>query len=143
MVRFTHSTTMQRDAKTGDGVVVRLADGGDWVLPFRDPSRDEQEYDALLAAVFGAEDHAEAMRGELALMIFLLDRAYRLSVERFDTLLSFAPDDPALSAMQQTVHALAIESMRRSRAAQQANARPAGRGPATVHARPADPAVTI
>jgi hypothetical protein len=95
-----------------DGPRVRLADGGAWALPPRDPSRDDPEYDALLREVVTAEDRAEALRAGLALTIFLLDRNYALDRDALGALLTFAPDDPALAALQSDVNAFAVEMAR-------------------------------
>jgi len=94
---------------------VRLSDGGDVVLPFRDPSRNDPEYDALLAAVCEAEDRSEVLRMELALTIFLLDRDYGFSADRLNALLSFEADSPALGDLQRSVHDLVVGSLQRKR----------------------------
>lgn len=97
-----------------DGPRVRLADGGVWTLPHRDLSHDDPEYDALVAAVFEAEDGAEALRAGLALTIFLLDRNYALGPDALSSLLTFPPGDPDLIALQRDVHALALKTARRT-----------------------------
>jgi|GEM_PF-1389145 len=97
-----------------DGPRVRLADGRVWTLPHRDVSRDDPEYDALVAAVFEAEDEAEALRAGLALTIFLLDRNYDLGPDALSALLTFPPGDPDLVELQRDVHALALKSARRT-----------------------------
>ena len=99
-----------------DGVRVRLSDGGSWTLLYRDPFGNDPEYDALLQAVFEAEDRAEGLRAELALTILLLDREYKLPPDRLSSLLSFEPESPALTALQAAVHDLVLVSMERSRA---------------------------
>jgi hypothetical protein len=96
-----------------DGPRVWLADGRAWALPPRDPARDDPEYDALLREVVTAEDRADALRAGLALTIFLLDRNYALDRDALGALLTFAPDDPALAALQQDVDAFALETARR------------------------------
>jgi hypothetical protein len=83
------------------GVDIRLSDGAVWTLPV--PSQIDAEYHALIAAVREAEDHAEGLRAELALTIFLLDRNYQLEPEELSSLLSFAPHDPALTTLQGAV----------------------------------------
>src|SRR4051794_14479361 len=87
-----------------EGPRVRLADGGLWALPLRDPKLDDPDYDALLAMVAESEDRAEMLRSELALTIFLLMRNYDLLPDALDVLLRFAPGDPALAATQGAVH---------------------------------------
>jgi hypothetical protein len=100
-----------------DGPRVRLADGQEWSLPLREPYGDDLEYDSLLALVTGSEDHAETLRAELALSIFLLTRNYELSPEALDSILRFASDDPDLNALQRAVHEVACESFRRGQTA--------------------------
>jgi hypothetical protein len=100
-----------------EGRRVRLADGRAWSLPLRDPVGEDPEYDAILAAVNEAEDRSECLLAEFALTIFLLTRNYDLRPDPLETLLSFPQGDPALAALQEAVHALYLESVRRSRAA--------------------------
>jgi hypothetical protein len=117
-----------------EGVGVRLADGQEWFLPVRDRVVDDPEYDAQLAAISEAEDRAEVLRAELALTIFLLTRNYDLSADQLNLLLSFRPDDPALTELQRLVHGLAHESAVRSREARasQPQGNPAARAPGTL-----------
>src|SRR5437868_6310544 len=78
-----------------DGRRVTLADGRNWALPPRDPSRADPECDALLSALLDAEDRPESLRAGLALLIFLLDRNYSLGPADLSALLTFPPGDPA------------------------------------------------
>ena len=89
------------------GATVRLADGRFWSLPRRVDSRDEPEYDALIAAVRQAEDHREALFAGHVLLIHLLDRNYALSPDVLGALLSFPAGDPALAQLQRDVLELA------------------------------------
>ncbi len=111
------------------GALVRLSDGSSWSLPLRDPAKADPEYDGLLGMVAGCADQAETLRAELALTIFLLTRNYDLSAGALDRLLRFAPGDPALIVLQRDVHAIALESLRRSSSA-------AGTSPTAPHATP-------
>ena len=96
-------------AKTIEGSPVRLADGGEWILPVFDP-RNDPECAALLAEVSEAEDRADLLRAELALTVWLLRRNYELSPAQFEALLSFPEGDPRLSALQATVHQLVCDA---------------------------------
>ncbi len=100
-----------------DGLRVRLADGQVWTLPYRAPSGDDPEYDALLTMIDEANDRSEGLRAELALTIFLLHRAYDLDSDRLNALLSFEPESPDLPTLQDAIHSLVLVSMERSRAA--------------------------
>jgi hypothetical protein len=95
-----------------EGRRVVLADGQSWSLPTHRADRADPEYDAILRMVREAEDASDRLRSELALTIFLLSRNYQLTPDVLQEILGFSPDDPALVVMQQTVHALAVESMR-------------------------------
>jgi hypothetical protein len=106
-----------------EGVAVRLSDGGVWSLPLRDPDRPEPEYDTLLAVVCEAENRTEGLRAELALTIHLLDRNYDLSGDELAALLSFPPGDPDLAELQDEVHGLVLESLRRLRQAREVGTR--------------------
>ncbi|WP_406695927.1 hypothetical protein V5E97_33520 [Singulisphaera sp. Ch08] len=86
-----------------------MADGETWTLTVGDQSRQDPELDALLAAAINAEDQSEALRAELALTIYLLNRDYDLSPDQLALLLTFTPDDPALLALQIAVHDLVVE----------------------------------
>jgi hypothetical protein len=88
---------------------VRLADGQTWCLSLGGQSEEDPELDALLAAAIDVEDQSEALRAELSLTIFLLRRNYDLSPDELALLLTFTPDDPALSALQNAVHDLLVE----------------------------------
>jgi hypothetical protein len=90
------------------GRTVRLADGALWTLPARDRARPDTDYDALLNAVVEAEDRVEALRAGHVLTIFLLDRNYVLTSDALASLLTFAPADPALAALQREVLAFAF-----------------------------------
>jgi hypothetical protein len=94
-----------------EGARVPLADGQTWSLPGRQADQADPEYDAMLRLVFEAEDEAERLRSELALIVFLLSRNYQLTPDLYQELLDFPPGDPALVEMQRAVHALAIEQM--------------------------------
>jgi hypothetical protein len=111
-----------RQAGFVDGPRVRLADGAEWSLPLREAGRDDPEYDAILAIIAESEDQTEALRGELALTIFLLTRNYDLPADSLDALLRFAPGDPALAVLQQAVHQIARESFERARGAMSSRA---------------------
>ncbi len=114
-------------------VRVRLSDGNCWGLPLRAAVGSDPEYDGLLAAAIEAEDRPQRLRAELALTIFLLDRAYELPPDRLGSLLSFEPESLALIALQTAVHDLVLRSMERSRAARSEAARASG-SPALKHA---------
>ena len=96
-----------------EGRAVRLTDGQEWSLPIRDPARHEPEYDALLSVICEVEDRAEGMLAELALTIFLLNRNYDLAPTELARLLDFPSNDPGLCALQDTVHGVVLESLRR------------------------------
>jgi hypothetical protein len=96
-----------------EGRAVRLSDGQEWWLPFRDPARDDLEYDALLAVICEAEDRVEGLLAELALTIFLLTRNYELAPNQLERLLQFRADDPSLRRLQAAVHEVVVESLRR------------------------------
>jgi len=96
---------------------VRLADGETWSLSVGGQAEEDPELDALLAAAIDVEDQSEALRAELSLTIFLLRRNYDLSPDELALLLTFTPDDPALSALQNAVHDLLVERIQGNRAA--------------------------
>jgi hypothetical protein len=125
----------RREGGSAAGVPVRLTDGRTWVLAARDPGRAEPEYDALLDAVFEAEDRSEVLRAELALTVYLLDRDHGLAPGRLTALLSFPAGDPALAGLQEAVHGLVMESARRLRTYQVGES---GAGYPRAH-RPAGP----
>ncbi|AGA26762.1 hypothetical protein [Singulisphaera acidiphila] len=97
---------------------VRLSDGETWSLAVGAQSRKDPELDALLAAAIDVEDQSEALRAELSLTIFLLRRNYELNPDELALLLTFTPDDPALSALQNAVHDLVVERIQSKRGRQ-------------------------
>jgi hypothetical protein len=97
------------------GITVEMADGQPWSLPMPSLEDADAELQATLHAVFESEDRAERLRSELALTILLLARNYDLAAEDYQLLLSFAPDDPALSRLQQAVHAMVEKAANVSR----------------------------
>lgn len=105
---FTVRERARRRPGFVEGVAVQLSDGGHWTIPDLSSPRDDNDRDELLTAAHEAEDPFEGRRAELALTIFLLRRNYDLGPEDFQALLSFAPDDPALSALQRTMHDLVL-----------------------------------
>jgi hypothetical protein len=71
-------------------------------------------------AVRETEDEAERLGAELALAILLLAHNYELAPADYFTLLSFAPGDPALAAMQGAFRAVASAHVQRLEARRQA-----------------------
>jgi hypothetical protein len=91
-------------AKFQPGVEVYLADRSMWFLPGFEAFDDDQDFLSLLSCVSEAEDQPSLLFAELALTILLLTRNYELSPDDLRRLLTFEPDDPALSALQSCVH---------------------------------------
>ncbi len=98
------------------GTSIQLADGQAWIVPEADqmvePSRS---YDALLSAVATADDRRELLRAELALGIHLITLNYDLTPLILGALLDFPVGDPALTALQSELHAIAMEHVRAHR----------------------------
>jgi hypothetical protein len=63
------------------------------------------------------EDFTEALQAELAVTIYLLRRNYELSPDQLALLLTFAPDDPALPALQKAMHEFLVALTARKRVA--------------------------
>jgi len=94
------------------GKGIRLADGQTWWLPERSSDPVDDEYDAVLDLLTQCEDHAETLRAELAMTIFLLKRNYDLALDELCFLLKYRENDSALAKMQEEVHAFALEQLR-------------------------------
>jgi hypothetical protein len=99
------------------GIDVRLSDGATWTLPVYEASRQDAELAALVASAVEAEDRAEALRFELALLILLLSRNYDLAPDQIASLLTFPPGAQDQAALQAAVHRLVLDYAPRSRAA--------------------------
>ncbi len=95
-----------------EGTRIVLADGQAWSLPGRWSDRDDPEFDAILRAVFEAEDVADRLRHELALTILLLSRNYQLGPGDYQALLGFPPGAAALATMQRTLHEFVLDQAR-------------------------------
>ena len=99
-----------------------MANGQEWV--FADPpGRDDAgapdhefagdpDYLATVAAVAASEDRPDRLRNELALMIDLLTRAYRLAPEDVRALLRFPGDDPGHAELQAASREVAADHVR-------------------------------
>ena len=96
-----------------EGARIVLADGQTWSLSGRWSGRDDPEFDALLRAVFEADDVADQLRSELAMTIVLLSRNYQLGPADYQALLSFPPGASALSTLQRAVHEFVIDQARK------------------------------
>lgn len=99
------------------GIGVRLSDGATWTLPVYEASGQDAEHAALIAAALEAEDEAEALRVELALLILLLSRNYDLAPDQLASLLTFPPGAPDETALQTAVHRLVLDRASRPGAA--------------------------
>jgi hypothetical protein len=95
-----------------EGEHIRLANGQEWTLPNHPPYNDDLEHQDVLRGIIEAEDVPERLRAELALTILLLSRNYDLLPEEYHSILEFAPGDPQLGELQDTVHQLAREQIR-------------------------------
>ena len=111
------STQAPRRPGFAAGIDVRLSDGATWTLPVYEASRQDAEHAALFAAALEAEDQAEALRVELALLILLLSRNYDLAPDQLAALLTFPPGAPEQSALQTAVHRLVLDHASRPGAA--------------------------
>lgn len=99
-----------------DGAAVRLADGGEWILPLpprvRFCASSQEEYEAQFESLFGegylatlkcvvdSSEDVEMLQAELVFAIFLLARNYKLDATAFRQLLEFPPEDPALASLR-------------------------------------------
>jgi hypothetical protein len=107
--------TRRRRADFRRGPSIRLADGQPWTFP--DPAEVaagrgagvEPEFEALVRAVFEAEDRPDRLRCELALAINLLGRNYELTPVEYRRLLGFPPGSSELARAQAEFHALALD----------------------------------
>ena len=94
------------------GLPIPLADGQDWA--FAGPREvaaagpaDRAAVADLLRGIDEADDHADRLRGELALAIHLLGLNYDLSPADYARLLTGTPTDPWFAPLQSYFHDLA------------------------------------